>query len=195
MTPAWAPRHAVFRRACLVSPDGFDPMGERVRDGAGPSHHALETEARPRTGPRSLVGLLARVAPKHAETMAALVAGERRGLHACLGTTPWDHRPRLTVLVSEGVERLGEAAGLIACDPSSFPPRGTPSGAAVAPALLRPPVHSGLRGRLRETFVTRGVSASGRPGQRHCMRNAWARFSPHRTRKGLPPRQLRRHIQ
>ena len=44
-----------------------------------------------------------------------------------IGTAPWDHRPLITVLVGQVVDRLGEPDGIIAFDPSSFPKRGTHS--------------------------------------------------------------------
>ena len=45
MTPAWAQRQEALLRDCIVSPDVFDHMVERLRDFAVPYQHVLETEA------------------------------------------------------------------------------------------------------------------------------------------------------
>jgi SRSO17 transposase len=127
MTPAWAQRQEALLRDCIVSPDVFDHMVERLRDFAVPYQRALETEASQRNVHLYLAGLLSHLDRKNAELIAALVDVERLVLQAFIGTAPWDHRPLLTVLVREVVERLGEPDGIIAFDPSSFPKRGTHS--------------------------------------------------------------------
>jgi SRSO17 transposase len=127
MTPAWAQRQEALLRDCIVSPDVFDHMVERLRDFAVPYQHALETEASQRNVHLYLAGLLSHLDHKNAETIAALVDVERLVLQEFIGTAPWDHRPLITVLVREVVERLGEPDGIIAFDPSSFPKRGTHS--------------------------------------------------------------------
>src|SRR5919199_2781208 len=127
MTPARTQRHEALLRDCIVSPDVFDHMVERLRDFAVPYQHALETEASQRNVHLYLVGLLSHLDHKNAETIAALVDVERLVLQEFIGTGPWDHRPLLTVLVGEVVEQLREPDGIIAFDPSSFPKRGTHS--------------------------------------------------------------------
>jgi hypothetical protein len=44
MTPAWAQRQAELLRDCLVSPDVFASMVDRLGDFVVPYQHALETE-------------------------------------------------------------------------------------------------------------------------------------------------------
>src|SRR5262245_11669564 len=127
MTSAWAQRQEELLRDCLVSPDVFDHMVERLRDFAVPYQHALETEAGKRNVYLYLQGLLSHLPRKNAESIATLVDVERLVLQEFIGTAPWDHRPLVTVLVGEVVERLGEPDGIIAFDPSSFPKRGTHS--------------------------------------------------------------------
>ena len=50
MTPTWAQRHEALLRDCIVSPDVFTSMVERLGDFVVPYQHALETE----TGQRNL---------------------------------------------------------------------------------------------------------------------------------------------
>jgi SRSO17 transposase len=127
MTPAWAQQQAALLHDCIVSPAVFDHMVERLRDFAVPYQHALRTEAGQRNVHLSLQGLLSHLPRKNAEDIATLVDVERLVLQAFIGTAPWDHRPLMRVLVGQVVDRLGESEGIIACDPRSFPKRGTPS--------------------------------------------------------------------
>jgi SRSO17 transposase len=127
MTPTWAQRQEALWRDCLVSPDVFASLVDRLCDFVVPYQHALETEAGKRHVHLYLAGLLSHLDRKNGEQIAALVDVERLALHDFIGTAPWDHRPLVTVLVGEVVERLGEPDGVIAFDPSSFPKRGTHS--------------------------------------------------------------------
>jgi len=45
MTPAWAQRQEELRRDCIVSPDVFQHIVDRLSDFAVPYQHALTTEA------------------------------------------------------------------------------------------------------------------------------------------------------
>ena len=127
MTPAWAQRKEALLRDCIVSPDVFTQMMDRLGDFVVPYQHALEAEAGGCHVHRYLQGLLSHVDRKNAEKIAALVAVDRQVLQDFIGTAPWDHRPLITVLVGQVAERLGEPDGIIAFDPSSFPKRGTHS--------------------------------------------------------------------
>ena len=127
MTPAWAQRQAALLRDCIVSPDVFMHMVDRLREFVVPYQQAFETEAAQRNVHLYLQGLLSHLPRKNAEDIAALVDVERLVIHAFIGTAPWDHRPLITVLVGQVVERLGAPDGIIAFDPSSVPKRGTHS--------------------------------------------------------------------
>ena len=114
MTPAWAQRQEALRHDCIVSPEVFDHMVERLRDFAVPYQHALETEAGKRNISLYLQGLLSHLPRKNAEDIAALVAVERLVLQAFIGTALWDHHPLIQVLVSQVAKRLGEPDGVMA---------------------------------------------------------------------------------
>jgi hypothetical protein len=45
MTPAWAQRREELLSDCIVSPDVFNPMVDRLGEFVVPYQHALETEA------------------------------------------------------------------------------------------------------------------------------------------------------
>jgi hypothetical protein len=78
MTPAWAQRQEALLRDCIVSPDVFTPMVDRLRDFVAPYQHALETEAGQRNVHLYLAGLLSHVDRKNAEKIAALVDNRDR---------------------------------------------------------------------------------------------------------------------
>src|ERR687887_1872808 len=127
MTLAWAQRQEALLRDCIVSPEVFDHMVERLRAFVVPYQHALETEAGKRNVHLYLQGLLSHLPRKNAEDSATLVDVERLVLQEFIGTAPWDHRPLVRVLVGQVVDQVGEPDGIIAFDPSSFPKRGTHS--------------------------------------------------------------------
>ena len=127
MTPVWTQRREELLRDCLVSPDVFHQMVDRLGEFVMPYQQALETEADPHSMHLYLQGLLSHLHRKNAETIAALVDVERQVIQDFIGTAPWNHRPLIQVLVGQVADRLGEPDGIIAFDPSSFPKRGTHS--------------------------------------------------------------------
>jgi len=127
MHPVWAQRRKEVLSDCLVSPDVFTPMVERLGEFVIPYQHALETEASGRHVHLYLQGLLSHLERKNAEKIATFIDVERQVIQDFIGTAPWDHRPLVTVLVGQVAERWGEPDGIIAFDPSSFPKRGTHS--------------------------------------------------------------------
>jgi SRSO17 transposase len=92
MTPAWAQRQAELLRDCIVSPDVFMHMVDRLSDFVVPYQHALETEAKQRNVHLYLTGLLSHLPRKNAEDIATLVDVERLVMQDFIGTAPWDHR-------------------------------------------------------------------------------------------------------
>src|SRR5712692_12083221 len=127
MMTVWAQRREELLSDCIVSPDVFHQIVDRLGEFVVPYQQALETEAGQRNVHLYLAGLLSHLAHKNAEDIATLVDVERLVMQEFIGTAPWDHRPLVRVLVGQVVERLGEPDGIIAFDPSSFPKRGTHS--------------------------------------------------------------------
>jgi SRSO17 transposase len=127
MRTVWAQRREELLSECLVSPDVFTQMVDRLGTFVVPYQQAFETEASLHHMHLYLQGLLSHVPRKNAEAIATLVDVERQVIQDFIGIAPWDHRPLMTVLVGQVAERLGEPDGIIAFDPSSFPKRGTHS--------------------------------------------------------------------
>jgi SRSO17 transposase len=124
MTPVWAQRREELWSDCLVSPDVFNEMVERLGEFVMPYQQALEPEADPHSLHLYLQGLLSHLPRKNAEAIAAWVDVERQVMQDFIGIAPWNHRPLIGVLVGQVAQRLGEPDGIIAFDPSSFPKRG-----------------------------------------------------------------------
>src|SRR6516165_3365681 len=108
MHPMWAQRREEMLSDCLVSPDIFTQMVDRLDEFVVPYRRALEIAADPHPLHLYLQGLLSHVARKNAEAIAAFVNVERQVLQDFIGTVPWDHRPLVTVLVGQVVEELGD---------------------------------------------------------------------------------------
>ena len=60
MTMAWAQRQEEFLSDCIIAPDVYDQMLDRLRDFVVPYQHALETEAGQRNVHLYLQGLLSK---------------------------------------------------------------------------------------------------------------------------------------
>jgi hypothetical protein len=78
MTPAWAQRREELLSDCLVSPDVFTQMVERLGEFVVPYRQALETVADPHPMHLYLQGLLSHLHRKNAEAIAAFVDVERQ---------------------------------------------------------------------------------------------------------------------
>ena len=127
MNTVWAQRREEVLRDCLVSPDVFNHMLDRLDEFVVPYQHVLDTEAGQRNVHLYLQGLLSHLPGKNAEDIASFVDVERQVIQDFIGTVPWEHRPLVTVLVGQVAKRLGAPDGIIAFDPSSFPKRGSHS--------------------------------------------------------------------
>jgi SRSO17 transposase len=127
MTPVWALRQEELLNDCIVSPDVFNPMVDRLGAFVVPYQQAFETEANKRNVHLYLQGLLSHLPGKNAEDIATLVDVERQVMQEFIGAAPWDHRPLIQMLVRQVANRLGQPDGIIAFDPSRFPKRGTHS--------------------------------------------------------------------
>jgi SRSO17 transposase len=124
MALTWAQRREDLLHDCIVSPDVFNPMIDRLAEFVVPYQQAMETETAQRNLHLYLQGLLSHLPSKNAEDIATFVNVERLVIQEFIGIAPWDHRPLIEVLVPQVVHRLGQPNGIIAFDPSRFPKRG-----------------------------------------------------------------------
>src|SRR5712692_4804932 len=108
MTPAWAQRREALLSDCLVSPDVFHQMLDRLGEFVVPYQRARASEAAHHPMQLYLQGLLSQLPPKNAEASAAWVDVERQLIQDYIGISPWNHQPLVTVLVGEVVEQLRE---------------------------------------------------------------------------------------
>ena len=127
MSIVWTQRREEVLSDCIVSPEVFYQMVDRLGEFIVPYQDALETETGQHHLHLYLQGLLSHLPRKNAEDIATFVDVERQVIQDFIGTVPWDYRPLITVLVGQVADQLGEPDGIIAFDPSSFPKRGTHS--------------------------------------------------------------------
>jgi SRSO17 transposase len=185
MSPVWAQRREDLMSDCLVSPDVFHQMVDRLCAFVGPYQHVLETETGQRNLPLSLQGLLSHLPGKNAEDMATCVDVERQIIQDFIGPSPWAHRPLLTVVVGHVAERLGEPDGLIAFDPSSVPTRGTH-------AVGVPRQWCSHRGKVDNCHVGGGMGDVSHHDHavldcRLSLPREWTRDEPRRRAGHVPP--------
>src|SRR4029450_4670923 len=113
MHPVWAQRRKEVLSDCLVSPDVFHQMLDRLGEFVVPYPRALESEGAHHPMPLYLEGPLSQWPGKKAGAIAAWGDVERQVLQDFIGIAPWHHQPLVTVLVGEVVEQLGEPDGII----------------------------------------------------------------------------------
>ena len=89
MTPAWAQRREELLSDCIVSPDVFHQMVDRLGEFVVSYQQALETEAGQRNVHLYLQGLLSHLPRKNAEEIAMLVDVGRLVMQDFIGTAPW----------------------------------------------------------------------------------------------------------
>src|SRR6266581_9196146 len=97
----WAQRKEELLSDCIVSPDVFHQMVDRLGAFVVPYQQVLETEAGQRNVHLYLQGLLSHLPSKNAEDIATFVDIERQVMQELIGTAPWDHRPLIQVLVGQ----------------------------------------------------------------------------------------------
>ena len=78
MARTWTQRREALLSDCIVSPDVFTPMIDRLAAFAVPYQQALETEAAQRNMHLYLQGLLSHLPSKNAEDIATFVDIERQ---------------------------------------------------------------------------------------------------------------------
>src|SRR4030095_10038175 len=105
MHPMWAQRREEVLSDCIVSPDVFTQIVDRLDEFVVPYQHVLETEAGQRNVPLYLQGLLSHLPGKNAEDIATFVEVERQVIQDFIGTVPWNHQPLVAVLVRQVAER------------------------------------------------------------------------------------------
>ena len=88
MSTVWAQRREELLSDCIVSPDVFTQMVDRLGEFVVPYQHALETEAGQHPMHLYLQGLLSHVQRKNAEKIATLVDVERQVIQDFIGTVP-----------------------------------------------------------------------------------------------------------
>src|SRR5262249_61382230 len=95
MHPVWAQRREEVLSDCLVSPDVFTQMVDRLSEFVVPYQRVLETEAGQRNVYLYLQGLLSHLPGKTSDYIATFVDVEREYVKAFISTAPWDHRPSI----------------------------------------------------------------------------------------------------
>ena len=89
MVTVWAQRREELLSDCIVSPDVFNQMVDRLGEFVVPYQQALETEASQQPMHLYLQGLLSHLQRKNAEEIATLVDVERQVIQDFASATCW----------------------------------------------------------------------------------------------------------
>ena len=112
---------------CQVSPEVFNGMLNRLEEFAEPFIECLGRVEQKEHAKTYFQGLLSDLQKKNAESIAYRHDQERIGLQLFIGSSPWDHKPLIEVLVNQVGAAIGEADAVISFDPSAFPKKGNKS--------------------------------------------------------------------
>jgi hypothetical protein len=93
MSTMWAQRREELLSDCLVSPEVFTPLIDRLGDFVVPYQHALATETDQHHMHLYLQGLLSHLPRKNAEAIAILIDVERQVMQDFIGTAPVGSSP------------------------------------------------------------------------------------------------------
>src|SRR5262249_17229469 len=89
MALTWAQRREALLSDCIVSPDVFTPMIDRLAEFVVPYQQALETEVAQRNMHLYLQGLLSHLPRKNAEDIATFVDVQRQVIQVFIGRSYW----------------------------------------------------------------------------------------------------------
>jgi SRSO17 transposase len=112
---------------CQVSPEVFNGMLNRLEKFAEPFIECLDRVKQKEHAKTYFQGLLSDLQKQIAEAIAYRHDQERVGLQLFIGSSPWDHKPLIEVLVNQVGTAIGEADAVISFDPSAFPKKGNKS--------------------------------------------------------------------
>jgi len=127
MEAEYATRKQQLLEECQVAPQIFDQVMPRLATFMVPFVDTFcrqEPAAHAQTYVR---GLLSDVARKNVESIAYRFGHDRLPLQRFMGWAPWDDGPLRQALTRQVAEHLGQADGVLVCDPSAFAKSGPDS--------------------------------------------------------------------
>jgi SRSO17 transposase len=169
---------------CEVPPEVFQGGLERRAEFARPFAECLARREQRDHARTYLAGLVSDLKHKTAESIADRHDQERHGLQHFVGSSTWDHRPRLRERARQVGGTLGTPDGVIVFDPSGFAQKGNASAGVQRP----------WRGRLGKVDNGPvGVFMASASYHEHALVDvrlslpkAWAQDRARRKRCGIP---------
>ena len=120
-------RKAELELECEVDASVFAGVTERMVEFMEPFLGSFSRRTQAGHATRFVQGLCSNLESKNAESMAYLFRLDRKTLQHFVGESAWEDRPLRDELIRQVGAQLGEAEGVIAFDPSSFPKSGKQS--------------------------------------------------------------------
>ena len=120
-------RTSQLRDECQIAPEMFEqgiPRLYSVRQPFGNTCHGQAADLHATT---AVCGLLADVERQNIASIAARFGHARLPWHACIGWEAWDDAPLRQALLGHVTTHVGQADGVLVCDPAGFPTSGRES--------------------------------------------------------------------
>src|SRR6266545_6302090 len=114
-----ATRKQQLLEECHVAPHIFDQVMPRLETFMAPFVATCCRQEPSAHAQPSVRGLLADVARKNVEAIASRFGQDRLPLQRFMGWAAWDDAPLRQALTRQGAEQLGQAEGVLVCDPSA----------------------------------------------------------------------------
>jgi SRSO17 transposase len=168
----------------VVAPAVFRGVLPRLEKFVQPFAACLKEPEQKQHVQHYVAGLVSGVERKNVEAIAYLHDQDRQGLQKFVGQCPWDYRPLSMELARQVGTTLGEADGVLVCDPSAHPKKGDASVGVQRQWC-------GRLGKIDNCQVGIYLSYASRLGhalvdQRLFLPEAWAKDKQRRKKCGVP---------
>ena len=127
MEARYATRKHQLLAECQVAPAIFDQVMPRLAPFMAPFVETFCRQEPDQHAQTYVCGLLSDVEHKNVASLAYRFGQDRLPLQRFIGWAPWDDMPLRQELTRQVAAPLGQAAGVLVCDPSSFPKSGPES--------------------------------------------------------------------
>src|SRR5713101_2573442 len=127
MEARYATRKHQLLEECQVAPAIFQEVLPRLHTFMKPFVETLSGQALHQHARTYICCLLSDVERKNVESIAYRFGQERLPLQRFIGWAEWDDTPLRQELIGQVAQQLGQADGVLVCDPSAFPKSGTES--------------------------------------------------------------------
>jgi SRSO17 transposase len=127
MEARYAFRKTQLRAECQGAPEMFEQVIPRLDTFMEPFVQTFHAQAADQHAKTSVCGLLSDVERQNIASIASRLGQSRLPRQRCMGWGEWADEPWRHALIVQVHRHVGQADGVLVCDPSGFPPSGRES--------------------------------------------------------------------